>query len=397
MTLTANLNGEIKGEITVPSGVPTGTVEVRIEGDQGSVATATYTASGTVETTTRRTVKTTTTYWDPLAQTFTLNTGRHIGGVDLWFTARGSSKVYIQIRETTAGFPNKNVIAEAVLKPSAIKVNGTATRITFRPIWLEADVEYALVILTNDSATALSVCEVGKYDSVHKTWVTKQAYQTGVLLSSSNASTWTSHQTMDLTFQLLACRFTETRAEIPLGTLTANTATDVLVLANVERVSANTDAQFVITDETGKTNSINEDQGVPLHSELDGEVSLKTVLRGDSTHSPVLYQGVQLVLGTQRSTADYVTRAITAGTNTTVRVIYDSYTPGNSNVKVYFQQPDSTWTLIPLTEGSPLGDGVEERTHVLTNYNQATVRIKIVLEGNVLYRPYVKSLRVTTV
>ena len=103
------------------------------------------------------------------------------------------------------------------------------------------------------------------------------------------------------------------------------------------------------------------------------------------------------MLGTQSQTADYVTRAIPAGTNTTVRIVYESYTPGNSQVKVYFQQPDSTWTLIPLTEGSPLGDGVEERTHVLSNYNQATVRIKLVLEGNVLYRPYVKNLRVTTV
>jgi hypothetical protein len=66
-------------------------------------------------------------------------------------------------------------------------------------------------------------------------------------------------------------------------------------------------------------------------------------------------------------------------------------------VKVYFQQPDSTWSLIPLTEGSPIGDGEEEHTHILENYNQATVRVKLVLEGNVLYRPYVKNLRVTTV
>ena len=138
MTLTANSNGEIRGRITVPSGVPVGTVEVKMEGDQGSVATATYTARGTIETTVRRVEKTVTTYWDPLAQTFTLTTGRHIGGVDLWFTAKGSSKVYVQIRETTAGFPNRNVIAEAVLKPSSIKTNGTSTRVTFRPIWLDS-------------------------------------------------------------------------------------------------------------------------------------------------------------------------------------------------------------------------------------------------------------------
>jgi hypothetical protein len=136
---------------------------------------------------------------------------------------------------------------------------------------------------------------------------------------------------------------------------------------------------------------------VSLREELSGDVSFKVKLKGSQKHSPVLYQGAQLMLGTQSETADYVTRAIPAGTNTTVRIVYDSYTPGNSQVKVYFQQPDSTWSLIPLTEGSPIGDGEEEHTHILENYNQATVRIKLVLEGNVLYRPYVKNLRVTTV
>ena len=136
---------------------------------------------------------------------------------------------------------------------------------------------------------------------------------------------------------------------------------------------------------------------VSLREELSGDLSFKVKLRGSRTHSPVLYQGVQLMLGTQAETADYVTRSIPAGTNTTVRVVFAAYTPGNSNVKVYYQQPDSSWSLIPLSEGSPIGDGVEERTHILESYNQATVKIKLVLEGNVLYRPYVKNLRITTV
>ena len=385
------------GTFTVPANQPTGTATLQIIGDQGSTGSATYTASHSVTTESRRVVTTVSRYYDPLAETFSLTEGRYIGGIDLWFTAKGSSRVTVQIRDTLVGYPNKNVLAQATLYPSSIKTNGTATRFTFKPVWLEADTEYAIVIATDDSTTAVAISEMGQYDSVHRKYVTKQPYQTGVLLSSSNASTWTAHQSMDLTFRLLACKFTETNSEVSLGGFEANDHTDLLILGQVERVSADTDVEFVVTDSSGKENVIAEDSTVSLQEEMTGNSTLKVRLKGSQQHSPLIYKGVQLLLGKVASTADYVTRAIAAGANTTVRVIYDSYTPGNSSVKVYYQQPDTTWTLIPLTDASPIGNGVEEHTHVLTNYNQATVKIKIVLEGNVLYRPYVKNLKVTTV
>lgn len=396
MPIEADNQGVVEGYLTVPAGIPAGTVQVTAEGDQGSRGTATYTSSGTITTEQRRVVTRVYYNYDPLAQTFTLSEGRHIAGVDLWFRAKGTSRVLVQIRETTIGFPNKNVIAQASITPDQINTNGTETRVTFRPIWLEANTEYALVILTDDATTAVAVCELGKYDSVHGTYVTKQAYQTGVLLSSSNASTWTSHQDIDLAFRLLACRFTETSYEINLGTAIADNNTDLLVRGNIERVATGTDVEFSLTDTNGKTNALTEDMPVALKEVADGNLSFRAKLKGNSKQSPVLYQGVQLMLGKQSATADYVTRTIPAGNNTTVRIVFEAYTPGNSAVKVYYQQPDTTWSLIPLTEGAPVGNGVEERTHVLENYSQPTVKIKLTLEGNVLYRPYVKNLRVTT-
>ena len=345
------------GTFTVPANQPTGTATLQIIGDQGSTGSATYTGSHSVTTETRRVVTTVSRYYDPLAETFSLTEGRYVGGIELWFTAKGSSRVTVQIRDTTVGFPNQNIIAQASIKQSQINLT-SYTRVTFRPIWLEANVEYAIVVLADDSQTALAICELGKYDDIHRRYVTAQGYQVGVLLSSSNASTWTAHQEMDLTFRLLACKFTETNMEINLGNVTTTGNTDLLVKSTIERVSSETDVEFSLTDTNGNTNTLSEDMPVSLREELDGNVSFKAKLKGSQKHSPVLYQGVQLMLGTQSQTADYVTRAIPAGTNTTVRIVYESYTPGNSQVKVYFQQPDSTWTLIPLTEGSPLGDGV---------------------------------------
>jgi hypothetical protein len=303
----------------------------------------------------------------------------------------------LQLRETTVGFPNQNVVAQASMYPDEINVNGTPTRVLFTPIWLEPNVEYAIVILTDDAETSVALAELGKFDSIHNAYITKQAYQVGVLLSSSNASTWTAHQDLDLAFRLLACRFTETEHIYSFGTIVANENTNLLTLANIERVSSETDVEFIYTDSDGKTNTLAEDMPVELKEKLNGEVSVRAKLKGTTTRSPVLFQGVQSVLGTVDETGDYVTRAITAGTNISVKIIYESYTPGNSQVKVYVQNPDSTWTLVPLNSGNPVGDGWEEHTHVAENFSGTTTRVKLVLEGNVLYRPQVRSLKVFTV
>jgi hypothetical protein len=397
MPAEADNHGTAEGQITVPEGVPAGTVLIEIEGDLGSKGSATYTASGTVTTESRRIVNRVAANYDPLAQTFTLSEGRHVAGVDLWFKNKGSSRVQVQIRETTVGFPNQNVVAQATVYPVDINVNGTHTRVLFTPVWLEANVEYAIVILTDDAETSVAVAELGKFDQIHNAYITKQAYQVGVLLSSSNASTWTAHQDLDLAFRLLACRFTETEHIVNLGTITAAGNTNLLTLADIERVSSETDVEFIYTDSGGKTNTLAEDMPVELKETLDGEVSVRAKLKGTTTRSPVLFQGVQAVLGTMDETGDYVTRAITAGNNISVKIIYESYTPGNSQAKVYVQNSDTTWTLIPLTSGSPAGDGWEEHTHVAENFSGATTRVKIVLEGNVLYRPQVRNLKVFTV
>lgn len=403
MTITADNYGAAEGSLTIPEGIPAGTVLVKVIGNQGSVGATTYTASGTITTESRRIVTTVQCRYDPLAETFTLSQGRHIAGIDLWFKNKGNSRVLVQIRETTVGFPNQNVIAQGDVRPADIKIDGTATRVLFGdatsrcPVWLEANVEYAIVILTDDPNTSVAVAELGKFDSVHNTWVTSQAYQTGVLLSSSNASTWTAHQELDLTFRLLACRFTETEHIINLGTISADQNTDVLTLANVERVASNTDCEFIYTDSDNNVNTLTEDMPVALKEKINGEVSVKAKIKGTNIASPVIYQGVQTVLGTIDEEADYVTRAITAGTNVKVTVTYESLTPGNANIKAYVQNPDSTWTLVALQSGSPVGNSWEERIHVIENFSASSTRVKLVLSGNVLYRPKLRNLKVIVV
>jgi hypothetical protein len=95
--------------------------------------------------------------------------------------------------------------------------------------------------------------------------------------------------------------------------------------------------------------------------------------------------------------ADYITRAIPAGSNTKVSVTYEAYLTGLADVKVYVEIAANTWTLVELTNSENIGNSWVERTHFVNNFNGENVRIKLVLKGNILHRPRVKSLRVITI
>ncbi|APR98636.1 hypothetical protein [Wolbachia endosymbiont of Folsomia candida] len=394
-TFIADNRGKIKGKLKIPANIPAGTKLVQFFGDKGSYGEATYTGKKTITIEERRRVIATKRV-DPLAQTFTLNESRHIGGIDLWFTNKGSKRVAVQVRETVMGVPSHTVIAESFVEPESININGTATRVVWSPVFCEAGQEYALVLLTDDSDTAVKIAELGKYDSVNSRWVTSQPYQVGVLLSSSNASTWTPHQNLDLTFRLLAAKFTENSTTINLGSVKANNTSDLIALVNVEKVAFDTNAEFILTEKQGEEYHLSDNLPLALRSRISGELTVKVAFKGSEERSPVLYPGLQLVLGNISESADYVTRSISAGSNTKITITYDSIIPGTADVKAYVQKnaEKKEWQLVNLTTGKPIGENWVERTHTLTNFNANETRVKLVLSGTVQYRPKVKNLRV---
>lgn len=222
MPLTANAAGQITGSFTIPANVPTGTKRVTFLGNQGSFGAARFIGSGTILTTTQRQITTIETrFWDPLAQTFRLDQSRHVTGVDFKFTARGSTsnKVYLEIRETEVGLPNATTLAEGVLQGTSIVVGAWNKISLTRPVYLQAGVEYAMVLLTDDALHAVALAELGKFDSDAGQFVTSQPYTIGTMLKSSNASTWTPVQESDLTFRMYGASFTSTSRTVNLGQL----------------------------------------------------------------------------------------------------------------------------------------------------------------------------------
>lgn len=398
--LIANAAGEVRGKFRIPANVRSGAKSVRFVGAGGSMGQATFTGRGTITTQERRTVTTITeeTRWvqssDPIAETFILNAARQIVGVDLWFTARGATGAVIQIRETTVGFPNKTVLAEKRIKPADIITNGNSTRILFdAPCPLESGREYAFVVLCDDADLAVAVAELGKFDSNRQQWVTTQPYQVGVMLSSSNASTWTAHQDKDIAFRLLAARFTETSKTVSLGSVAVTDASDLLAMLSIDVPQTGTSAELRATTAAGVEYRLQPGQPINLPAKLSGNVALSLALNGTQNASPIIYPGIQLAAGTIAESANYVTRAFACGSNARVVVAFEGITPGTSTIGVEIENQDGTWQTLTLTNGVDVGDGWVEREYIITGFSADTTRVRITLNGNALNRPRVRKLR----
>jgi hypothetical protein len=391
-TVTANASGIIDTTFTIPSGLPAGTKRVVVTGAGGSRGEAVYVGTGTVTTTTQRNVVTVTTHVDPLAQTFTLDTARHVSGADIFVTKKGASEIRVQIRDVQLGFPGRSVLAEGRLAVSAIQ-QGAYNRVTFEhPALLLAGEDYALVVLTDTSDHEVAIAELGKWDNASGSWLTRQAYQLGVLLSSSNARTWTSHQTMDLCFRLLGAKFVSAVKTVTLGTVALNDVTDLLPLAEIEYASAASGATFVLKQGGAEAARIQPGRTISMTAKLNGTYTLSVELTGETNLSPVLYSGVQLVQGKLRDTADYVSRAFPCGADRRVLVTLETLRPGSSNVQVYVQTGPSAWTEAELENSTDVGDGWKERTFTASCGIQET-RVKIILTGSPSGRPRARSLR----
>lgn len=402
--LIANADGLIGGRFTIPAKIPAGAKRVDFLGE-ATTATATFIGRGVLKTEELRVItsqvnrRTLSWFGDPLAETFILDKTKQIAAVDLWFTAKGGSNVLIQIRDVSLGLPTADVIAEAILPPAQIKLNGF-TRFKFPPALLEAGHEYAIVAACNDAVTALAIGELGKFDAVANQWVTSQPYTIGVLLSSSNNRTWTAHQNADLTFRLLAADYQVATNTIESGSPRRTVALDpvdvvdadhLIVMAAVERPSENTNVVFDLSV-GGTLYSVIEGQRLTLPQRYTGQVTWSARLIGTYEESPRLYRDVHLVAGTRLMSGEYVSRQIPTDGGTKISVYYQALTPGTSSVRAKIQN-GAAWVDIPAVSGTPIGDGWVDVTCVLTGFAQTDTRVKLELAGTAQSRPRVRNLR----
>jgi hypothetical protein len=109
----------------------------------------------------------------------------------------------------------------------------------------------------------------------------------------------------------------------------------------------------------------------------------------------VLEPGTQLAVGSVGATGTYVTRAIPAGANVTVKVIFEALVPNGANVIVSYMGIDAgdVWTVIAAPTQSAADDGFTEFVYTKANVTEGAVRIKVELTGTAAARPRLRDFR----
>jgi hypothetical protein len=403
--LVADAQGRLRGIFTIPANIPVGAKTVILTGAGGTLALGSYVGSGKITTQVMRLVTTDTyleTHWtprsDPLAQTFVLSEAKHIAGVDIWFTAIGdrNQPCIVQIRECSLGLPTRSVIAELKLDMRTVET-GRWTHVPFVvPSPTVLDAEYAIVVLTDDASHALAIAGVGDFDAVNQRYVTQQAYQVGVLLSSSNASTWTPHNNADMTFRVYTAKFEELQKEIPVPqSVQLTNCSDLIINVGIDEPSVRTQVMIKITRANGDILYARPGQPIVFATPANDLVALSIIAKGSVSESPIIYPWVQIIQGTIASTGTYISRAMPAGNVNApqnIVVTFDCLLPTTSNVSVDVGSPGN-WQAMTQHSVTQLGDGRTEKNYTISNYTQADARIRLTLNGSSAARPEVSSLR----
>ena len=156
-------------------------------------------------------------WMDPVAQSFLITTagGAFISSIDLFFQTKSTNMpVDVQLRTMENGYPTREIIPFGNTTVSAADINISAdaltpTTFTFpSPVHLQADQEYAFVVLANTSEYKMYTSRMGEKTLDDSRLISKQPYL-GSLFKSQNASTWTADQNEDVKFDIKACSFQE--------------------------------------------------------------------------------------------------------------------------------------------------------------------------------------------
>ena len=258
-SLTTDANGQVAGSFIIPRNASlkfkTGQKEFRLSdsttnnrSNESTFSESTFHAQGLIESVQNTIISTkvpkliqsevsdnrvvresfvreTTRWEDPLAQTILIEKegGIFVTSLDLFFktkAVKSPAGVEVSIRTTSNGTPTQTVVpgTEVTLLPSAVNVStnaSSATNFAFDfPVYLQQDVEYAIVIKSPCDEYEAWVAEMGGFDVTNVDYrITKQPHG-GSFFTSQNASTWTPDQTKDLKFALKRANFTSLSAEV---------------------------------------------------------------------------------------------------------------------------------------------------------------------------------------
>lgn len=387
-SVRADANGKVVATFTIPEGVRTGVREVMLKCAQdidgyGNTGFTMYQAYGinriiqqTIETVTtiliRRTITNITDRLDPVGQTFILDRMTILKAVEVYFRQKANTTpITLEIREVQNGTITGTVLASKTLQPEEVIISSDAskaTRFTFDdPVLLEENTDYAFVLRSLSDQYLLWVAELEGKDVLTKATVIKNPYMPGVMMSSSNNSSWTTHQTMDVKFNLIE------EVYKPSGTLifeplTVEQASRILLAADSVIPKGCELRWFYQINNSGLWRPITPLNLVEL-TEMFTTLQLKIEMSrsSDSNLSPLLaLDAIQVMTSTYDTEGSYVSLTVTGlDPYTNVDVILDTYIPSGTFLDVKVQGDGSVWesTTLDNTATKNLDNYWKEQTY----------------------------------
>jgi hypothetical protein len=428
--LVANGSGIITGSFVIPANVPSGSKLVVATGGSGAVCAATFTGQGMLEITELQTVTSVQRYQvnppariavapvkassdpaappsfvyrrggpDPQAQSFVLVDGRHISSVDIKFCAIGdvTKPVIVEFVTMENGFPTPVVIAQAEVNMATVFLNQWTTFVFPVPFYLPENQFFAFVVKTNDPTHAISVADRGQFDAINQKWIASQPYTVGTRFSSSNAETWTVHQDSDITFRLNCAVFNPVSKTVALGVFAVTNCSDLIMRGDIFLPTDATSVAFDVTFGSEPTVRVLPDQVLERTSFFTGNVTIKAILSGSTTLSPVVGKDLLAIFGTMQANGVYVSDAWAMGTAIKLDAVMSLKLPVGSSLLVEADPTTNVWTTLPQIAAIAIDGGYTETTFEKTPYTAPLGRLRLTLTGTPAARPTVADLRAWTI
>lgn len=404
-SLKADASGNAYGYFMVPTNTLCGTVEVKAYAvnTPSLTGTASYTSNGSKTTTTKKvwTQKITIRATDPLAQSFQFEQDQFVTGVGLYFLDKDLTEpITVQVRNMVNGFPGNTVYAEKVIAGASVRTSETAaqeTKVVFdNPVYCNAGEQYCFTILSNSDIDSLWLAETTKLDIASGTQISKNPYLNGTMFSSSNALTWTAHQSQDLKFNLYGASF-ETSGQVTFETVSPTNFDRIMIMSDESIPTGCTISwQYSINDEDWLPIETYDDRDL---TDIAENIKVRCVLTGTTTTSPAIALDSLILCGFSNAEEGvYISRNMdVSGGFNHVKVVMDMYLPAGSNAIISFATDINGRDWKPLTNTSTIQKSTLYKTYTLeaeleeVAYNY---RVKIDLTTvNKINRPRVQNLR----
>lgn len=308
--------------------------------------------------------------------------------------------VSITVLETYVGQPDLTKILIVKTIPKGTKVNNkTFFKVLFDDkVFLEGSKEYAFIVETVSQNLKCRIASLGGKDLNTNTFLSSQPYTDGVLLSSSNKSTWTAHQESDITFKLNKAEFKTSRTlQYKFVGLTDDT---VLTFNNVTNFmlmcSELFKNQFGLIKYTLKVDA-DEFEVFPyektyFEKPLNGIPVLTIYMEtANKFATPTLLRDIQVGIGSSLinhpnpTKSIYITENIQLEGSKYLYVYFDLLSGNVNSIKVYYSIREanitqmSDWVLMPKTNTKYNKNEVFYKTDAKITLNNY-VRVMIVIE-----------------